>query len=157
MKTLRRERKMERVVRLGQYDLGAAVAASAMIYSGVAQDTQYGPKEQLIPPPTCLSLRGAWEGGYTPCTAQTHGQWLADISHWRMERRILIGYEPTRYEMPTFMWAQSAFMQPQMMVHDRYFYDPVANDYTVDRYLDDMTMRNGGINAVLIRATYPNM
>ena len=25
-----------------------------------------------------------------------------------------------------------------MMVQDRYFYDPVAGKYTVDRYLDDL-------------------
>ena len=48
-------------------------------------------------------------------------------------------------------------MQPQMMVHDRYFYDPVAGKYTVDRYLDDLEKRYGGIDAVLIWATYPNM
>ena len=48
-------------------------------------------------------------------------------------------------------------MQPQMMVHDRYFYDPVAGQYTVDRYLDDLEKRYGGIDAVLIWATYPNM
>ena len=48
-------------------------------------------------------------------------------------------------------------MQPQMMVQDRYFYDPVAGKYTVDRYLDDLEKRYGGIDAVLIWPTYPNM
>jgi iron(II)-dependent oxidoreductase len=137
--------------------LGLAVIAAAFAPLGVAQDTQYAPREQQIPPPTCLTLRGAWEGGYTPCTALTHAQWLADITHWRMERRIRIGYDPARYELAAFRWAQSAFMQPQMMVHDGYFYDPVANAYTVDRYLEDLTKRYGGIDAVLIWATYPNM
>ena len=56
-------------------------------------------------------------------------EWLADMTHWRMERRIRTGYDPTRYEMPALKWAQSSFMQPQMMVHDRYFYDPVAQVY----------------------------
>ncbi len=44
-----------------------------------------------------------------------------------------------------------------MMVQDRYFYDPVAGRYTVDRYLDDLEKRYGGIDAVLIWSTYPNM
>ena len=44
-----------------------------------------------------------------------------------------------------------------MMVHDRFFYDPVAGNYTVNRYLDDLAKRYGGIDAVLIWATYPNM
>ena len=55
-----------------------------------------------------------------------------------MERRIRIGFDPSRYEMPQLKWAQSSFIQPQMMVHDRFFYDPVASKYTVDRYLDDL-------------------
>ena len=149
--------QMKRTGAMIRWIAGQMVMASALIGPGVAQDTQYGPKEQQIPPPTCLTLRGAWEGGYTPCTTFTHGQWLADVTHWRMERRIRIGHDAARYEAPAFKWAQSAFMQPQMMVHDRYFYDPVTNAYTVDRYLDDLTKRYGGIDAVLIWATYPNM
>jgi formylglycine-generating enzyme required for sulfatase activity len=43
-----------------------------------------------------------------------------------------------------------------MMVEDRYFYDPVAGKYTVDRYLDDLDKRYGGIDAVLIWHVYPN-
>jgi formylglycine-generating enzyme required for sulfatase activity len=54
-------------------------------------------------------------------------------------------------------WTQSSFIQPQMMVQDRYLYDPVAGKYTVDRYLDDLEKRYGGIDAVLVWATYPNM
>ena len=122
-----------------------------------AQDSAYSPKNQLIPAPGCLTLRGAWEGGYTPCTAKTHEQWLRDVRHWRTERLIRIGYDGSRYDWPAFKWTQSSFMQPQMMAHDRYFYDPVAGRYTVDRYLDDLTKRYGGIDAVLIWPTYPTV
>jgi len=64
--------------------------------------------------------------------------------HWRMERRIRIGYDGSRYQIPSLQWTQHSFIQPQMMVHDRYFYDSVAGKYTVDRYLDDLqtSMRN---------------
>ena len=122
-----------------------------------AQDTHFAPKNQQIPPPPCMTIRGAWEGGYVACTPLSHQQWLADITHWRNERRIRTGFDSSRYEMPALQWAQSAFMQPQMMVHDRYFYDPVAGKYTVDKYVDDLEKRYGGIDAVLIWATYPNM
>ena len=44
------------------------------------------------------------------------------------ERRIRTGYDDARYKMPALKWAQSAFMQPQMMVQDRYFYDPVLTN-----------------------------
>jgi iron(II)-dependent oxidoreductase len=44
-----------------------------------------------------------------------------------------------------------------MMVQDRYFYDPVAGNHTVDRYVDDLERRYGGIDSVLIWPTHPNM
>src|SRR5437879_9754908 len=44
-----------------------------------------------------------------------------------------------------------------MMVQDRYFYDRIAGNYAVARYLDDVEKRYGGIDAVLIWPTYPNM
>jgi len=131
-----------------------AVFSSALAFS---QDTHYAPTRQQIPPPGCFTLRGAWEGGYTPCTATSHQEWLADVTHWRTERRIRIGFDPSRYELPALLWTQSSFMQPQLMVQDRYFYDPFAGKYTVDRYLDDLEKRYGGIDAVLVWATYPNM
>jgi len=121
------------------------------------QDSHYAPHEQQFPPPPCLTVRGAWEGGSPPCYPATHQEWLRDITHWRAERRIRTGYDPARYETPALRWTQSSFMQPQMMVHDRYFYDPVSGKYTVDRYLDDVDKRYGGIDAVLVWATYPNM
>lgn len=121
-----------------------------------AQDSKYSPEGQQIPVPKCLSMH-IWEGGYKPCTERDHEDWLADITHWRSERRIRIGYGGARYEMPELRWTQSSFIQPQMMVQERFFYDATAGKYTVDRYLDDLKERYGGIDAVLIWPTYPNM
>jgi iron(II)-dependent oxidoreductase len=131
------------------------VIAAAAISS--AQDSHFAPKGQQIPVPECLSMKGLWEGGSKPCSQTEHEAWLADITHWKTERRIRIGYDGARYDLPALQWTQSSFMQPQMMVQDRYFYDPVAGKYTVDRYLDDLEKRYGGIDAVLIWPTYPNM
>ncbi|HET7102416.1 MAG TPA: formylglycine-generating enzyme family protein, partial [Terriglobia bacterium] len=85
-----------------------------------SQDTQFRPIGQQIPAPACMSLHNAWEGpAPAACTPETHQQWLADLEHWRMERRIRITYDPARYELPALKWTQSSFMQPQMMVQDR--------------------------------------
>ncbi len=122
-----------------------------------AQDSRYSPNDQQIPVPDCLSVKDLWLSGVKLCSQTEHEAWLADITHWRDERRIRIGYDGSRYDRPEFKWAQSSFIQPQMMVQDRYFYDPVAGKYTVDRYLDDLEKRYGGIDSVLIWPTYPNM
>lgn len=139
--------------------VGAITFAAAVFSTGsvFAQDLFFGPRDQQFSPPSCYATSPIWVNGYVPCSPASHAEWLATMSRWRMERRIRVGFDPARYEMPALKWAQSAFMQPQMMVHDRYFYDPVKHAYTVDRYLGDLTQRYGGIDAVLIWPEYPNM
>ncbi|MHB1793595.1 MAG: formylglycine-generating enzyme family protein [Acidobacteriaceae bacterium] len=144
------------------FALAAVLLATAMLTAlGTAQDTHYGPTDEQIPVPDCLTFSNVYDagqdGGYHPCTAAAHEAWLKDITHWRTERRIRIGYDGARYSMPALQWTQSSFIQPQMMVQDRYLYDPVSGKYTVDRYLDDLEKRYGGIDAVLVWSTYPNM
>ena len=67
-----------------------------------------------------------------------------------------LNYTSTLYDSPASAWMRRAFIQPQAMIHDRYLYDPIAG-YTVDRYLDDLSARYGGIDAVLLWPTYPNI
>jgi gamma-glutamyl hercynylcysteine S-oxide synthase len=118
------------------------LAYISFLVPAAAQDTRFRPQNEQIPGP--------------PDPAQFKA-WLADIQHWRSEHLIRIGYDGSEYGRPEFKWAQSSFMQPQMMIEDRYFYDPVAGKYTVDRYLDDLLKRYGGIDSVLIWHTYPNI
>jgi formylglycine-generating enzyme required for sulfatase activity len=152
---------MKRIRRMaGRVCLGIAACALALAAteSAAAQDTAYGPRNQQFPAPECMNLHFAWENVLQPtCPPGTHERWLGDLQHWRDERRIRTTFDPARYEMPALAWTQSSFIQPQMMVHDRYFYDAATGKYTVDRYLDDVEKRYGGIDAVLVWATYPNM
>ncbi len=149
---------MKRVTRVGLF--AAAVTLTAL--PARAQDSNYRPQGQQIPPPACYTLTEAWEDlragpGPAPCTPELQQEWLKDVQHWKEERRIRIGYDDARYRMPELKWAQSSFIQPQTMVQDRYLYDPVQRKYTVDRYLDDLRTRYGGVDSVLIWPTYPNM
>ncbi|WP_254061645.1 SUMF1/EgtB/PvdO family nonheme iron enzyme [Granulicella sp. L60] len=91
------------------------------------------------------------------CTDDELGSWLADIDHWRAERRIRVGYDGKQYERSELLWTQSSYIQTQMMVHDRFFYNPTIQKYTVDRYLKDLETRYGGVDSVLIWPTYPNL
>jgi len=122
--------------------LFSIVSTLLVLSFSYAQDTAYPPLHSQIP---------------GPATQADFAKWLADVKHWRMERRIRMGYEDSEYSRPQLVWTQSCFIQPQMMIHDRYFYDPVAGHYTIDRYLDDLEQRYGGIDSVLIWQSYPNM
>ncbi len=42
-------------------------------------------------------------------------------------------------------------------MEDRFLYDPERGVYTVDRFLDDLNKRYGGVDAVLLWHTYPNI
>ena len=139
-----------------------ALLLGAMIFAGSSPATAQVaafrlPSEQLmINGPECLaypSLAFRW----TECDGAGHRAWLAQIRAWRTERRVRIGLDVSRYDDPRLKWAQGAFIQPQVMVEDRYLYDPETGRYTVDRFLNDLKKRYGGVDAVLIWPTYPNI
>ena len=119
---------------------------------------------EQINAPKCSDLSSSttlyelkWARGFRRCSEEDLRVWQSDMRQYRLEKRMRVGYDGYRYEVPVFKWTQSSFIQPQLMVQDRYFYDPIAHRYTVERYLDDLTKRYGGIDAVLIWPTYPNL
>lgn len=122
-----------------------------------AQDVVNHPEGEQIPGPSCQAVPQWYSGRARLCTPGERADWLADVRHWRNERRIRIGFNPSEYARPALRWTHSSFIQPQMMVHDRFFYDPVKREYTVDKYLNDLKARYGGIDSVLIWHTYPNI
>jgi len=89
--------------------------------------------------------------------AASADDWIRELIDWRREHLTRIGYDDALYRREDLAWSQRNFVQAQMMVEDRYFYDPVAGRYTVDRYLDDVEARYGGLDSVLIWPVYPNI
>jgi formylglycine-generating enzyme required for sulfatase activity len=92
-----------------------------------------------------------------PASPADHDTWLSDMKKWRTEERKKLNFNDAEYLRPEFGWVKKTFVYVQMMAHDRYFYDAASGKYTVDRYLDDLEKRYGGIDAVLIWPTYPNI
>ncbi|MGH6631306.1 MAG: formylglycine-generating enzyme family protein, partial [Burkholderiales bacterium] len=83
--------------------------------------------------------------------------WLAELKVWRHEHLIRMGYNDAQYRRPELLWSQRNFVHTQMMIEERYFYDPVQGKYTVDKYLDDLERRFGGIDSVLLWYVYTNI
>jgi formylglycine-generating enzyme required for sulfatase activity len=133
------------------------ISTCVLAPTGFAQDVQYSPQGEQIPGPACAGLPQWYSGKPRTCSAAEFAAWLADVRHWRDERKVRIGFDSSAYDLPELQWTQSSFIQPQMMVHDRYFYDPQTQSYTVDKYLADLEARYGGIDSVLIWHTYPNI
>jgi len=87
----------------------------------------------------------------------TADDWLRDLCDWKREHLVRIGYDDANYRRPELQWAQRNFVHAQMMVEDRFFFDAATGQYTVDRYLDDLQQRFGGLDSVLIWYVYPNI
>jgi len=84
-------------------------------------------------------------------------EWVQGLIEWRREHLLRIGFDDSLYRHPDLVWAQGNFVHALLMVEDRYFYDPDTGRYTVDRYLDDLEARFGGIDSVLPWYIYPNI
>ncbi len=100
------------------------------------------------------ALRELFKG---PVSDEQRDQWLAGLKDWRNKQKADLHYDNSLYANPKLKWVNHTFIYVQMMAHDRFFYDPVARKYTVARYLADLKKRYGGIDAVLIWPTYPNI
>ena len=92
-----------------------------------------------------------------PAAPAERPAWIAAMKQWRTEQRAKLKLDESLGARPELAWTPRNYVQPQMMVEDRYFYDPAANKYTVDRYLDDLDARYGGIDSVLVWPVYPNV
>ncbi len=63
-----------------------------------------------------------------PANREDTGKWLNTLNEWKADKFVRLGYSGAEYDRPELKWTQSSFMQPQMMIHDRYFFDPAAGN-----------------------------
>lgn len=83
--------------------------------------------------------------------------WKKQIDQWRVIEKAKLAYNDHHYTGKEIQWIRNNFIQTQMMVQERSFYDPVKHEYTVDKYLEEIAARYGGLHSVLIWPTYPNI
>ena len=85
--------------------------------------------------------------------------WPGFEAWWGRVRAALEDAAPrgfTAYDEPAVAWSRSDWVQAKTMLHDRYLFDRDANEWTVQRYLDDLTDRYGGVDSVVLWQYYPN-
>lgn len=51
------------------------------------------------------------------------------------------------------LWTNSLYIAPQSHLYDRYLFDSDAGIWTVDKFLDDLERRYGGVDGVLLWAS----
>ena len=81
--------------------------------------------------------------------------WLAQLFANRTAQRASVNYTAAVYDN-YLLWSPSLHIVPQSHLYDRFLYDPVlgaadpAKGWTVDRFLDDLDARYGGVDGVLL-------
>jgi formylglycine-generating enzyme required for sulfatase activity len=83
--------------------------------------------------------------------------WLKEITGWRQKaRREYLG-DDTRYDGPASQWARTAFVCGMVMLWDESFYDPHADRFLVEEYLDKAEREFGGFDVLILWHAYPRI
>lgn len=109
-----------------------------------------------------LSVAAAFPFIPGPASQADTPSWLAQLYANRTAQRASVNYSGAVYDN-YLLWSPSLHIVPQSHLYDRFLYDPVkgaadpAKGWTVDRFLDDLDARYGGVDGVLLWNTYPNL
>lgn len=99
-------------------------------------------------------LKELFKGPDSPAVQAT---WWRHLLEWRHDSKKALRYTDSVYHQPGLQWQRHVYMYAQVMACDRYLFDAATHRYTVDKFLDDVIDRYGGLEAVLIWPTYPNI
>src|SRR5215469_18281467 len=91
--------------------LGGLLAfAAAAAASADERDYNYVPRiptdSRMIVGPKCLAMQDLV--GFAQCDPASHQDFISSLHHWRMERKIYVGYDGARYDVPATRWSQSS-------------------------------------------------
>ena len=90
---------------------------------------------------------------------ETRAAWGAAVGAWKETERARVGFDDPKspYNDPGLNWTRRNFVSPQVMLHNRYLFDRASGNWTVDRWLQDVDLRYGGVDSVLLWHSYPNI
>ena len=111
---------------------------------------------------TFLAVASAMPVVPGPASQAAQPAWLAQLYANKSSMRASVNFTTNVYD-DYLLWSPSLHITPQSHIYDRFLYDPSlgaadpAAGWTVDRFLDDLDARYGGVDGVLLWGTYPNM
>jgi iron(II)-dependent oxidoreductase len=82
--------------------------------------------------------------------------WRQELRHWKDSLLSTIKYDDTYYSKPEYRWAASAYSTLFLMANDRALYDERWH-YNIKGYLGNYEKNFGGVDIVLLWATYPQL
>ena len=133
----------------------AAVGPLVLLFAVMNADAQR-PQQQPCGDPTVTCDADHCQTRQAPLdqSPAAYAAWAAANAEWTAARHRQLGElgvgDFSAYNEPELQWTRSNFVQPQSMIHDRYLFDRASGAWTVDRFLDDLTARYGGIDSVLL-------
>ena len=94
-----------------------------------------------------------------PKTAADTAAWLKTMAADRQltQQKLNWANVPKAHDNPALSWSRSAYIAPQVHAFDRFLFNRSANKWTVQHFLQDLNDRYGGIDALLLWPTYPNL
>ena len=104
-------------------------------------------------PAPCLQFYGPGQNA----SSSVWSDWFENISSWRSSQWAKFSLSEKHYDLPQLNWTQVSFVAPQIHPFDRFFYNKTTRAYSIDVFLEDLNSRYGGIEALLLWPTYPNI
>lgn len=92
-----------------------------------------------------------------PKDSSSQPAWLEKLREERASLQREINFTGAIYEDPVVNWTRVSYVQPQTHLYDRFLYSADEHKYTIERYLDDVRARYGGIDSILLWPTYTNI
>eukprot|EP01084_Bolivina_argentea_P190015 326654_1 len=83
--------------------------------------------------------------------------WYLSNVNMRKEALKKVNYNGSIYSVKELYWTQTAYILPQMEPFDTYWYDFETHQYTIDKWVSFVNDQYGGVDAILMWATYTNL
>ena len=106
----------------------------------------------VAPPPPCPGGIAFNPGEQLPGPAPGNATaWRAAMAQWKACVARGMNYSGEAFRLPELAWTRTSYIQPQMHPYDRLFFD--GENYTVQKWLDDVNARYGGVDSILMWPT----